>query len=127
MCLTLSELRARVEKDEPIHPSEITNRWDGWNADGTYSLSETKHRMVIVDDIVGTAPHNVDRLNKTRLIKVLNKIIENNWKPKQDAVSLEQHPNGKLYVGADGNHRVLAHKLLNIDQIYAKIAVYKQG
>lgn len=125
MCLTLSEFKTKIEQDEPIHPSEIATRWDKWNADGTYRLSDTKHKMVAVDDIVGTSPQNADRLNKTRLIKVLNKIIEDNWEPRQDAISLEQHPNGELYVGADGNHRVLAHKLLNIDQIYAEILVYE--
>ena len=125
MTLDPPEIREKILNGESVTPSDITDQWAGWCADGSYDHVGVETELVPVENIVGTAPQNTDRLDEKRLVKIVNKILNEDWEVKQDTIVLEQHPGGDYYVSSDGNHRVLAHKLLEIGQIYAEVHRYE--
>ena len=113
------------DEDADLHPEDLVDEWDTWAPNYEYDhVTEGQERMVPVDKIVGTDPINEDRLVERRLVKIVNTLVAGEWEPRYDPVKLARHPNGDYYVTSDGNHRVLAHKFLGYDEIYATVTTY---
>lgn len=121
----LGRLRSLLEADEDIVPTDLVDEWAAWRPPREMEYGESETRMVDVDRIVGTDPMNVDRLVERRLVRIVNTMVEGNWKPRYNRVVLARHPDGDYYVTADGNHRVLVHKFVGIDRIYAEVTPYE--
>jgi hypothetical protein len=89
---------------------------------------DEKQKKVQVSMIVGTERRNIDRLVTGRIVPILGKLCDGEfeknppWEPKM-LPHLEK-VNGRYYVSADGTHRTLAHKILNIETMYAEVTCY---
>lgn len=131
--LTLSEKQEEKARkiiktiDLESEPSDFISLWEPtpekrqeleWKDEGT--------RYVRVDNIVGTEPFNTNRLVPGRLEDILRKMIEGKFEKEHSLPPVLSKVDGKYYVDADGNHRVLAHKMLGIEKIYAEIIEFNQ-
>lgn len=123
----LEQLRNWVEdEDYQIHPTDLVEGWGSWRPSRDHEHLHTTVGYVPVDRVVGTDPMNEDRCVERRLVKIANKLATGVWEPEYDAVVLNRRPSdGKLFVGSDGNHRVLAHKFFGYDSIYAEVNWYE--
>jgi hypothetical protein len=121
----LERLREMVNSDEPLHPTDLVDRWDGWAPTYKHDLiRETGPTFIPTREIVGTDPINTDRLDEGRLVRIVNKLATDEWDDERSPIHVAQHPNGEYYVHADGNHRTLAFKFFEYDLIYAEVTRY---
>jgi hypothetical protein len=123
----LEQLRNWVEdEDTSIHPTDLVEGWGCWAPRLEHDYIETTVGFVDVDRVVGTHPINEDRCVERRLVKIVNKMAEGVWEAESEPVNLNRRPSdGQLFVGSDGNHRVLAHKFFGYDEIYAEVNWYE--
>lgn len=120
----IAELKSMLDSNDSVRPTDLVDEWTGWRPPREMEYGESEKRMVDVDSIVGTDPMNVDRLVERRLVKIVNKMARGEWDPRYNRVVLARRPDGDYFVSADGNHRVLAHKFFEMDEIFAKVTPY---
>ena len=112
-----TSLRAMNEKREyDVFEPENTQNKTGWvNPDNIAGVcgspNPNKH-----------SPQK-ERLEKKRLHRILDQLLEDKFDVKYSEPPQYLEFDGKYYVGADGTHRSIACKAVNVDQIWADITV----
>lgn len=116
--------------DADLYPTNFVDQWDEKPFVSELDVEHvtTEYRDVDPSEIIGVAHQNVDRLVRKRLVKILGYLYQEEWTykpPKSENPPHLEQINGDLYVSGDGIHRTLAHKILDMDEMWAEVTVYE--
>lgn len=107
-----------------ITPDEVVDEWRAAPSRVGMEGEVLGEHCVLVADIVGTEGHNVERLDAGRMRRVVEMLVQGEFELEHHFPPVLCKVNGEYFVDADGNHRVLAHKYIGIDEIYAEVVEY---
>jgi hypothetical protein len=112
-----------LAEDADVVPQDFVDNWEPKPLVSNREIVGHTTTDVRVDKIVGTTKQNINRLVNKRLFNVLRKIHdgEYTYMPPHDEPPHLEKIDGSFYVSNDGIHRVLAHKILGLDEIYAEV------
>lgn len=123
------ELATKIDRGKITKPQDIVDEWEPipdkglvWGKD--LVEDDTKYLHINTERLIGTARQNIERLEKDRMLNILEIIWKNNYKHRGFEPPQLVLINGRYYVNSDGNHRALAHKALDTDDMYAKVTRY---
>lgn len=119
----------RLSADNVIEPKDIVEQWDkepdydDLNTEKPVFDMElqSEQKYVPVSDIIGTGAGDVDRLEKRRLKKVLELLIDGEFEQENKRPPKIEQIGGDYYVAVDGVHRTLAFKAIGLEEIYAEV------
>lgn len=137
------QLKDRLDSGEVSKPQDI-NRVRPWGHTSMKEMNEKRpyevyepenveevNRPIDPDNIIGVCgspnpnEHNpqVERLEKRRLHRTLDRLMAGEFDVRHSDPPQYVEFNGDLYVGADGTHRSIACKAINIDEIWADVTI----
>lgn len=137
------QLQERLEAGR-IHKPQDIERVKPWghtslkelNEERPYDVYEPKNtkeveKWIDPDNIIGVSgspnpdEHNPqrERLEKRRLQRTLSRLLAGDFDVKYSESPQYIEDNGDLYVGADGTHRSIATKAINVDKIWAEVTI----
>lgn len=128
--LSLTEAQERRAEEllemlySEITPAEVVDEWRAAPNRVGMEWEELGCEYVRVEDIVGTEGHNVERLDAGRMRQVVKMLVGGEFEVESRFPPVLCKVDGEYFVDADGNHRVLAHKYIGIDEIYAEVVEY---
>lgn len=113
--------------DKITHPTDLINEWVPQPShDKITWTGNTEEQYVNTDNIIGTEAMNTDRLEPSRLMKTLARLVNNQYHEQPRSPPSLNKIEDEYYVGADGNHRCIIFKALGIEQIYAEVNEYRR-
>lgn len=118
----LEELLRDLHSD--MKPLDLVDEWRAAPNRVGLEWEERGYEYVSVDSIVGTEGHNVERLDAGRLRRVLEMLREGQFEKEHRFPPVLCKVGSEYFVDADGNHRVLAHKYLGLEKVYAEVVEY---
>lgn len=110
--------------DSTSKPKDFVSEWKATPDRIGREWDDLGERYVQVDEIVGTEPQNVERLEPKRLIDIIKKLTRGKFVKEHRYPPALCEVNGEYFVDADGNHRVLAFKYIGINRIYGEVLRY---
>lgn len=135
-CIELTERQERralaavdrlLEDENPV-PTDYVDTWVAKPSVVNREHIGNETRFVPVEDIVGVARQNTDRLVRGRLLSHLQKMCEGEFTVRPPG-SVKSPPHleeidGEYYVSGDGIHRTLAHKIVGVEQQWVEVDSY---
>jgi len=112
--------------DEDIHPSDIVSEWNPTPSRTNLEWTNIGGEYIPVTEIIGTEKHNIDRLEPKRMKNIVELLLNGEFNREHHLAPVLCKIDGDYYVDSDGNHRVLAHKFIGIEEIYADVVVYRE-
>lgn len=131
----LAKRMARKIPGEIDHPEQLVERGlvNEWKPFPRYEVEWVEedgedYMKVPLDQVVGTDELNVTRMKPTRMKKALMLFHMEDYEkePSHPPHLMKVKDTGEYFVGTDGNHRTLAHKILGLDYMYARVTYYEE-
>lgn len=125
------EALEQIKRGEVTHPKDLLDEWkacpewqeiDRMYEGDVYKESVTVEKWIPISNIVGTVSGNIDRFKKSRIESAFQRLLDGRFEPDHSRKPHYIEVGGDLYVGADGNHRSIACKVVGLDKILARVS-----
>lgn len=120
------ELLNKAIDGELDSPKDVVDTWE--EPESSISANQRQeeyhlHREFVPPKKIGGSTYASDRLNVTRLAKVLEAMITGEYEVETYAPPLLQKRGEYFYVNGDGHHRSMAAKAIGLEELYAEYMV----